>query len=153
MTSMPNEPVGLNITSCPAHLPVVRGAIEKACEQCGLDAEDTGAVVLSVDEALANIIKHAYQGERGHPIEIELSPISDGSDSGLQIRIRDHGMHVDPAEIKSRDLKDVRPGGLGVHIMTKCMDSVEFSPGEGGGTLLTMRKWATDPSTRQETTA
>ena len=38
------------------------------------------------------------------------------------------------------DLADIRPGGLGVHIMTECMDSVEFAPADGGGTLLTMTK-------------
>ena len=41
---------------------------------------------------------------------------------------------------RGRDLDDVRPGGLGVHIMTSCMDCLEFRQAEGGGTILTMVK-------------
>ena len=54
--------------------------------------------------------------------------------------LRDYGKVVDPAEICSRDLEDVRPGGLGVHIIKECMDSMEYCPAEGGGTVLILTK-------------
>ena len=54
--------------------------------------------------------------------------------------LRDYGPAVDPSEIKSRDLADIRPGGLGVHIMNKCMDSVEYQQADGGGMMLIMTK-------------
>jgi anti-sigma regulatory factor (Ser/Thr protein kinase) len=47
---------------------------------------------------------------------------------------------VDPSSIKSRDLDDLRPGGLGVHIMNSCMDCLEYRRAKGGGTILTMVK-------------
>lgn len=135
------ETVRLSICSTPAHLAIVRAALEKMCEGVGFDPQAAGQVVLSADEALANIIRHAYKGDDGRPIEIELTPLPrDPGPGGLRIRIRDYGDWVDPSQIRSRDLADVRPGGLGVHIMTQCMDSLEYSPAEGGGTVLTMTR-------------
>ena len=61
-----------------------------------------------------------------------------GGGRGVEIRIRDWGERVHPDKIKSRDLDDVRPGGLGVHIMSNCMDTVDYAHAEGGGTILTM---------------
>jgi len=147
---MSSTPVRLSITSSPRFLPVVRAAVEKMCEVLGFDSPTTGNVVLSADEALTNIIKHAYQGKPDHPIEIELVPLAE-PDPGLEILMRDYGPTVDPARIKSRDLADIRPGGLGVHIMTQCMDRVEYSQASGGGTLLTMVKRLAGPKRRQET--
>ncbi len=152
MNSLPEKPIRLSICSYASHLPAVRGAVEKVCEQIGFDVEATGGVVLSVDEALANIIKHAYEGQCGEPIEIEILPTSDNELDGIEIRIRDYGQYVDPAQIKSRDLEDVRPGGLGVHIMNQCMDSVQYAPADGGGTLLTMMKRTSSISPSQEAT-
>ncbi len=136
----PDRAVKLDILSTAGHLPIVRAATEKACEMVGFDSESTGKIVLSVDEALTNIIKHAYQGSDDQPIEIELTPFDRDDKRGLRICVRDYGVVADPSEIKSRDLEDVRPGGLGVHIMNECMDHVEYHPAPDGGTLLTMTK-------------
>ena len=129
----------LNIYSDPAFLPLVRSVTEKMCELLGFDEVAVGMIVLSVDEALTNIIKHAYHGCADKKIDIEISA-KDNNCNALKISMRDYGQYVDPANIKSRDLADVRPGGLGVHIISKCMDSMNFSPAPGGGTLLTLVK-------------
>jgi anti-sigma regulatory factor (Ser/Thr protein kinase) len=111
------------------------------CEAVGFDPEVAGQVVLSADEALTNIIRHAYKGASDGPIDIELAPVGEEeATGGLRICIRDYGQYVDPLSIRPRDLSDVRPGGLGVHIMTQCMDAVEYRPADGGGTVLTMVK-------------
>ena len=140
MDLVPHQPVSMTISSEPAHLPIVRAAIEKMCRMLHFDAKDADGVVLSADEALTNIIKHAYRGNNDQKIEIELSPIGADNPTGLQIRLSDTGRRVDPEKIKSRDLDDVRPGGLGVHIMTECMDQVDFQQRDEGGTTLTMIK-------------
>ena len=131
------ESVKMSILSSPTHLPVVRAAVEKMCELVGFDSETVGGVVMSVDEALTNIIRHAYDGAQDKPIDIELTTLEGG---GLEISVRDYGRAIDPARIKPRDLSEVRPGGLGLHIITKCMDRVQYSAVEDGGTLLTMVK-------------
>ena len=135
-----DKPVRLRVFSLSAHLPAVRGAIEKICELVGFDNDSVGGIILSVDEAMTNVIRHAYGGADDKPIEVELAVLGESEPEGLKISLRDYGRVVDPAKIRSRDLKDVRPGGLGVHIMTECMDEVDYSPADGGGTLLTMIK-------------
>ena len=135
-----DKPILINITSDPAQLPIVRAAAEKLCELLGATEEVTGQIVLSLDEALANIIKHAYDSQEDQPIEVELRTVGEGEPRTLQLRLRDYGRRVDPSKIRSRELHDVRPGGLGVHIINEYMDSIEYEPAEGGGTVLTMLK-------------
>ena len=140
MKLVPRQPVKVSILSCPSHLPVVRAAVEKMCELLGFDSDTAGAVVLSMDEALTNIIKHAYDGAIDKPIDVELIPTGRDQPAGLEIRLLDRGRQIDPDKIKSRDLTNVRPGGLGVHIITECMDVVEFSNRDRGGTMLRLVK-------------
>ena len=140
MDLVPRRPVKVSIRSSPAHLPIVRAALEKMCEMLGFDGKSAGAVVLSVDEALTNVIRHAYDGDNDQPIDVDLVPIGQDPPLGLKICLTDWGKQVDPSRIKSRDLDDVRPGGLGVHIITECMDQVQYTPRNEGGTVLAMIK-------------
>ena len=57
MSVPPGRPVELRVFSIPAHLPVVRGALEKMCELLGFDSEAIGNIILSVDEAMTNICR------------------------------------------------------------------------------------------------
>ena len=140
MSDVFDKPIHLRISSIPSHLSIVRAAVETFCQQLGFDATSAGQVMLSTDEALTNIIRHAYCGREDKVIEIELAPVNRDGGKALRITLRDYGKAVDRDEICSRDLHDVRPGGLGVHIMTECMDVLDYTHPKGGGTLLTMVK-------------
>lgn len=140
MNSILERPIKLIIHSCPGQLPVVRATLQRVCEMVGFDDDTIGGVVLSVDEALTNVIKHAYSGDREQTIEITMTPFGATRCEGLRIELRDFGRHVPREQIKSRDLNDVRPGGLGVHIISECMDRVDYAAADGGGTLLTLVK-------------
>ena len=54
--------------------------------------------------------------------------------------IEDRAKQVDPATIRSRDLSEVRPGGLGVYIINEVMDDVTYAMRPEGGMSLTMVK-------------
>ena len=54
--------------------------------------------------------------------------------------IEDLASQVDPADIQSRDLDDIRPGGLGVHIIREVMDEVTWERRSPKGMRLTMIK-------------
>ena len=136
---LPEQGLSMRILSCPSYLPLVRAVTERLCQLLGFDEAAIGGIVLSVDEALSNIIRHAYAGAGDRPIEIDLAPLGRPT-AQLRIRLRDYGKVVDPSQIKPRDLSDIRPGGLGVHIIKQCMDHVEYSRADGGGTLLTLVK-------------
>jgi len=55
--------------------------------------------------------------------------------------LRDSGLKTDPEKIKSRNLEDVRPGGLGVHIIKSTMDVVAYDNSSEDFNYLTMAKY------------
>jgi serine/threonine-protein kinase RsbW len=138
--------VQLSIASEPRSLPVVRSAVERMAELEGFSETETHALVLAIDEALANVIKHGYQGRPDQPITITLSAVEvPGGRRGIAVTVRDKGLQVDPKTIHGRDLNDVRPGGLGVHIIQMVMDEYDYSCPPDGGMLLRMVKYAGEP--------
>lgn len=138
----------LNIASNAKSLPVVRSAVGRMAEMEGFDDQDTHCVMLAIDEALANVIKHGYEGQPDQPITITLATVksTDGR-GGIAVEVRDKGRQVDPGTIQSRDLDEVRPGGLGVHIIQTVMDEYDYSCPPDGGMMLRMVKYiVTDDS-------
>ncbi len=134
----------VRFTSDPRFLPVIRGAAQGMASIAGLDEADAHRVILALDEALANVIKHGYGNRHDQPIEVRFRPVSsDEGLSGIYIEVRDQGVQVDPSRIRGRDLDDVRPGGLGVHIIQSVMDDFHYSCPSAGGMLLKMVKYST----------
>lgn len=132
--------VQLRVPSVTGTLPIVRAVVEKMALAQEADEKETADLGLAIDEALANVIKHGYDGQPGQPIEIRIEAVGEGQGRRLVVTIRDFGRQVDPARIQSRSLDEVRPGGLGVHIMRSVMDEVEYSCPECGGMLVRMVK-------------
>ena len=106
--------------------------------------------MLAVDEAVANVIKHGYEGRSGEPIEVSLESVQCDGRCGLQVTICDCGRQVDPEGITGRPLDDVRPGGLGTHIIRNAMDEVEYSIRTPLGMRLRMLKLLDAPSESPE---
>ena len=129
----------LQLESNPEALGLVRAAVERATEILHFPEGESRAIVRSVDEALANVIRHAYRGELGHPIEVTCRHLhrteNDICVSGIEIVLQDSGSPADPAKMKGRSLDEVRPGGLGLHFMKQSMDEVEFSRKKGKNQL------------------
>lgn len=127
----------LKINSDPATLHEVRTRIEAFVAECGCRKKCCDDVGLCINEALANVMRHAYRGATDQPIVIE---VEDAADQ-VRIRIRDWGRSFDPAILKDRDrvYDPLEPGGLGVICMEKLMDRVQYVPQEKG-MLLTLVK-------------
>jgi len=115
----------------------MRAAVRSCVEACGCSETSTADIVLAVDEACQNIIRHAYKGDPNGVIELEIH--REGAD--LVFCLHDGAPAIDPSTVKPRDLDDVRPGGLGTYFIRKVMDRMEFRPSpRGAGNLLTMVK-------------
>jgi anti-sigma regulatory factor (Ser/Thr protein kinase) len=134
----------LQLQSNPEALCLVRATLQSATEVMHFHESDSRAIVRSVDEALANVIRHAYAGRGGLPIEVTCRRLWSETDAatprGLEIILTDSGIAVDPKKLHSRSLEEVRPGGLGLHFMKESMDVVEFSR-KNGKNLLRMVKY------------
>lgn len=131
----------LRILAQPEALPQAREAIARVADSVGFGEEERCHAILALDEALANVIKHGYGSACAQPIEIAIGTLRQGERAGLRVTIRDFGRQVEPGAICGRDLDDVRPGGLGVHIIRSVMDEVVYEKAEPCGMRLTMTKW------------
>ena len=94
-------------------------------------------LILAVNEAAMNVIQHGYQFDCSGQIWIEITH----KDNDLVFKLTDLASTVDQECIKSRDLGDLRPGGLGVHFIKEIMDDVTFLEDcNRSGNVLIMRK-------------
>ncbi|HET8922441.1 MAG TPA: ATP-binding protein [Candidatus Acidoferrum sp.] len=121
----------MELQSDPEMLCVVRAALAQLAEKLGFPDSECRAVVLAVDEALTNIIRHAYGGKTGLPITASFRCVEAGQHEAhkeaFEIVLEDQGVTVDRAKLCGRALEDVRPGGLGLHFIRESMDEMEFS--------------------------
>jgi len=131
------ELMRLRVSAKANRLRLIRNAVRETSEFCGFSKTDVGDIVLAVDEACQNVIRHAYGGKGIGDISIELRQRSDA----MIVMIRDFADPVDISKVKPRDLDDIRPGGLGTHLIQEVMDEVDFLPPPiDGGNLLRLVK-------------
>ncbi|RAU21703.1 serine/threonine protein phosphatase [Paramagnetospirillum kuznetsovii] len=114
----------------------IRADVTRTARELGCHDDLVQDVVLAVDEACQNVIRHAYMGGDGDVVvQVERD------EDLLVIRLMDFAPPVEVAKIRPRALDDVRPGGLGTHLMRSIMDQVDFLPPPAGiGNLLQMVK-------------
>jgi anti-sigma regulatory factor (Ser/Thr protein kinase) len=134
----------LHLESNPEALCLVRATVQRATEVVRFPEPDSRAIVRSVDEALANVIRHAYKGRIGMPIELTCRRLfadrKKKDVQGLEVVLEDSGTAVNPKKLQGRPLEEIRPGGLGLHFMKQSMDVVEFRRNHGKN-LLRMVKY------------
>lgn len=129
--------LAMSFCSQPSRLKLLRCVLRDVADMAGLNEEATDAVVLAVNEACMNIMQHAYAMRPDGQIDLAIFQESDA----LVFHLRDYAECVDQHKIHSRDLDDVRPGGLGVHLMSCLMDECGFlEPPADGGNLFKMKK-------------
>jgi anti-sigma regulatory factor (Ser/Thr protein kinase) len=136
MTAAPDLSLSLVLSSHPRFLQLVRLLAGEGATLAGFAPEERDRIEVAVVEGFTNVIRHAYGGRSDERIELRMSLPPDG----LRIEMEDWGTYVDPARIKSRPLDEVRPGGLGIHLMKSAMDLVEYQRNGHGGTTLVLEK-------------
>lgn len=140
----------LEVVSNPMYLSGARDLIAAVARRLTFTEHQCAQIALAVDEALCNIMRHGYDRRTDGKIWLSLWPLSSPAGPGLRLVLEDEAKQVDPATIKSRDLAEIRPGGLGVHIIKEVMDEAHYERREQRGMRLTMTKYknsAADPST------
>jgi anti-sigma regulatory factor (Ser/Thr protein kinase) len=117
--------------SNPKWLSIVRAAVERLTETLEFKAEHCKSITLAVDEALTNIVRHSYSNRRDQPITMYFRKAQRKQERevqhGLEIILCDRGPASDVTKWRGRPLGEIRPGGLGLHLIHDAMDIVEFS--------------------------
>jgi len=127
--------------SDPRYLPVVRGAISALAAAIGLEEAECRAITLAIDEALANVIRHAYHNCAGGLIELECRECADG----LEFTMQDTGEPLDRSKICAREIGCDQPGGLGTHIIKQVMDSVSYEVSLEGNRFVASKRLRKTP--------
>ncbi len=102
-------------------------------------------IALATDEAITNVIKHSYQNVIDEEIKLEFYCSPEGLKiklifTGIPPVLEKIGVNID------RMIKEKKKGGLGVELMRRIMDSVEYQT-QGNINSCEMIKWKKKKST------
>ncbi len=131
----------LLVKSTTDNLALIREFTRSSAAECGFTEETIGKIILAVDEACTNIIKHAYKYSPEGNIFLTIK-FEEGK---FFISITDEGVHFDPSSIPEPDLvkyyKQKRAGGLGMFLIKKLMDEVNYSTLSGNKNQVVLVKY------------
>lgn len=104
----------------------VRAFVNRHAFNFGFGDKEISEITLAVDEACTNVIKHAYKGDPESKFEVKII----GSGKEFEIVVRDWGASFKPEEVPVPNIREKvkrhKAGGLGIFLMRKLMDAVEY---------------------------
>jgi serine/threonine-protein kinase RsbW len=119
-------------------LAALRGLVRRACEQAwgGAGAEALDDLELAVQEAATNIIRHAYLGKGGQPVEV----VVEAGPDAVCVVLAHRGASFDPARVPPPSFDGSRAGGFGVYIIQRLVDEVVYSHDADGRCTIRLVK-------------
>ena len=124
----------------PDQLVLIRRELARWLAPLSLSEDETADVVLAVDEAAANSVRHAYGPDESGVVELTLwtDPATEDSPATLSIEVVDHGHWRPPVEAPAE-------GGRGIGLMTTVAESVLIHYDDRGSRVL-LRHRIVDPA-------
>lgn len=132
-----DEEIHMSMRALQKFIKPIRAQLQDFASAHGFDESQIYEIQLAVNEALANIIEHAYEGEDQGQIELSAEKNPGGE---IEIAIQDFAEKIDLAQLVSRELDDVSDSGLGVYLIKNLMDEVEYDLSRDKGTRLILKK-------------
>ncbi len=117
----------LTVSASTENLATVRNFVAESAIRHGFSEKDVDEIRLAVDEAFTNIVKHAYNYDKEQKVSLKT-----GADQhAFWISICDQGRPYDPTSYTEPNIaeriKQGKRGGVGVYLIKKLMDKVEYS--------------------------
>lgn len=114
------------IAASTKNLSDVRNFVAEHASSNGFNRQEIADIRLAVDEAITNIIKHAYKGDENHTIDIEVTFKKDR----VCIELLDTGatfnLKAFPEPNIKEKIKQKKRGGMGVYLIHSLMDDVSY---------------------------
>ena len=121
--------------------------LERLCHNCeeigrsiGISDKSMFEMNLALDELFTNIISYGFQDCQEHIIKVSITVEGDQ----LQMRIEDDGVPFNPLESETPDIQcgieDCKIGGLGIHLIKKLMDDIQYQRVANKNILVLKRK-------------
>lgn len=112
-----------------------RKELRQILSEAGWEKKTVEEILLAVDEALTNIIRHAYQGKPG-----KMAVFVNAAADKIEIIMEDQGIKFDPTRVPPPELPRQKPGGLGVHFIRTIMDQMIYEGDRPEGNRLRLIK-------------
>lgn len=130
----------MTVEASTEHLSEVREFVAKHAAAFGFNQQEVADIQLAVDEAYTNIIKHAYQNNADETVEIELGY----DNTKFWITLLDTGNTFDVSTYSKPNIcqriKEKKRGGVGVYLIRKLMDDVEYQTEDATNTIRMTKK-------------
>ncbi len=125
----------LEFASHAANLCLVRNFVRQYVAPFGFSEKEVELLVLGIDEACTNVIRHVYKHEETHLMSLSCEQI----EHSIRFRLRDYGQATG-APTLARPLEAVQPGGLGLHLIKTAFDQVDYVLKRIGTELVLTKK-------------
>lgn len=114
-----------------------RESARELASEIGFSGSNLTLIATAIAEATRNIVEYANNGV------VVLTPVRNGTKSGLKIVVSDEGPGIADLERVMRDGYSTVPDKLGIGLpgTRRLMDEFEITSKVGKGTVITMKKW------------
>ena len=131
----------LNLSCCTSALVELRSFLQLSLKTYGFSEVDRHQLILAVEEVCANLIIHSHACNPKELIHLEVKELK----KKLSIEITDKGDAFNLLEYEVPDLKKVieekRKGGIGILLVKKIMDEIEFESKNGKNTCRLIKNF------------
>jgi serine/threonine-protein kinase RsbW len=125
----------VEFSSHTGNLALMREFVRGFLEAYPFSEKERTLMVLGVDEACTNIIRHAYHLRDDQLISLSI----EGLRNCIRLRLRDYGRQTEAHTMQGRAHDLIKPGGLGLHLIRHAFDRVDYIL-KARGTELVMTK-------------
>lgn len=109
------------------NLASIRAMVKAAAARCFTEKSLVAKITLAVDEAVANVMEHAYDGLEPGDVRVAVRT----ENNKFIVTVTDQGHQFDPGCIATPDMKQhVQQGkrdGLGIFLIRQIMDEINYS--------------------------
>ena len=140
------KPRECTVYACLENLQVVRNFVDSVCAEKDIDASVSFALKLVADEACVNIIQHGYQSDPAGQITVSVAADATRVVITIHDRARPFDLNAVPIPDIISDWETRQIGGLGVYLIQKLVDHVEYVSDPATGNCLTLTKWLRTPN-------
>ena len=128
----------IEFASHPANLCLVRDFVRQFLKSLAFTDMEKDLIILGLDEACTNVIRYAYRHQPNQLICL----VCEQLDLGIRFRLRDFGAQATPEKLQGRPLDLVQPGGLGIHLIRRAFDQVDYNLKKEGTELVLEKHFA-----------
>lgn len=119
-------------SSSPTELKEIREFILESCANFRFNEDKTNEIVLAVDEACANVMRHGYKMSVNGRLEIIVS----SDDKHALFVIKDACKQITDQELQPKQKDLSKPGGLGLSLIHYVAEKVRLISHRGKGNWL-----------------